>query len=154
MSTESSTENTRPSIVNSRPITYQIGDSCFAVQEHVDDDEGASTTLKLFQGAREPHTFIHADGNLMAISVEPLPEHGGVYIGILTYLGDNQYLATLAIEDRDGLTHQRVELEFEAHANDDLVLRYDHQHNVLFVTSHHSDGTLARVDNIIKGKAA
>jgi len=153
MSADSSPEKERPNIVSSRPITYQIGDSCFAVQEHVEDGV-ASTALKLFQGAREPHTFIHADGALMAISVEPLPDHGGVYIGILTYLGDTQYLATLAIEDHDGLTHQRVELEFDAHANDDLALRYDHQRNVLFVTSHHSDGTLARVDNIIKGKAA
>ncbi len=155
MSAESAPPTQRPAIISSRPITYQIGDSCFSVQEHGDDDQGVTnTSLKLFQGGREPHTFIHADGALVAMSVEPLPDHAGAYIGILTYLGDDHYLATLAIEDHAGLTHQRVPVTFDADKDDDLVLRYNHAHNTLFVTSHRQDGTLACVENIIKGKVA
>lgn len=155
MSDDTSPIKPPPTIVSSRPITYQLGDSCFSLQEHHEGtDKQPTTALKLYQVNRQPHTFIQAEGALVAVSVEPLPDQAGVYIGILTHLTDNQYVATLAIEDADGLTHQRVMLEFTAAPNDDLALRYDYTGNVLFVTSYRQDGTLIRRDNILKGKVA
>lgn len=142
-----------PTIVSqSRPMVFQMGESSFSLQA-IEIDGAEHTQLKLYQ-QRTPHDLIQAEGRVVSVSVEPLDQHDGVYMGLLTQCQDDAFLATLIIETAEGIVHEQRSLSVDSDNADDLALRFSYRGNCLFVTSHRKDGTLTRVDNIIKERAA
>lgn len=136
----------------SRPMVFQMGESSFSLTA-ITVDGGEHTQLKIYQKGR-PHDLIQAEGQVVNITVEPIEGLGGVYMGLLTQCQDDVYLATLMIEGEEGIVHEQQSLTIDAHPEDDLAIRFSYHDNCLFITSHRQDGTLVRVDNIIKEKAA